>query len=353
MMKKTFILLFLLFVTFNIRFINVNAADSSTIQNFVDDVTTVSKDFKEWNKLEDFQKNNLYDNSLKLIAYLYENKTGTGYFIYDIKKDEIIEYSAGKSPYGAYLNNYQKNNNINVSGSDKEYLIYEGATFYSFAIKHSGKINYYNDFTEVDVKDKNLKYNESEVLNIDIMADESALTNSLINNNLATAGLTSKVLSGVSDFAWYNGCAPTSAANLIYYWANNGYSKLTTNMTSSKVINALVAYMGTDSSGSTSVSDIGPGVISYIKSKGYTNFTNSNVTNPTFKQCTSEINSSRPALLSLVGDATYGNHTVTLVGYEYGIGPNTLVIHDTWSSTSTNVYIAHSSTVKYLHKFIK
>lgn len=85
------------------------------------------------------------------------------------------------------------------------------------------------------------------------MADNSLLTNSLINNNLVTAGLTSKVLSGVSDFAWYNGCAPTSAANLIYYWSNNGYSKLTANMTSSKVINALVAYMGTDSSGSKNV----------------------------------------------------------------------------------------------------
>jgi hypothetical protein len=222
----------------------VNAADNNAIQNFLENVITVSSDFKEWNKLDDFEKSNLYDSSLNLIAYLYENKTGIGYFIYDIEKDEIIDYSAGKSPYGAYLSSYQKSNKINVSESKKEYLIYEGATFYSFATNNNGKIDYYYDITNVDVNDKNLKYNESEALSI----GGALMKNSLNNNSLAAAGLTSKVLSGVSDFAWYNGCAPTVAANLIYYWANNGYSKLTTKMTSSNFINKLVTYMGTDTS---------------------------------------------------------------------------------------------------------
>lgn len=298
--------------------LNVNAKNDIEINDFINYANELDADFSEWRKSE-FKEYTLYNSNLEETGILYQHKDDTGYFIYDISEDTIVEFSAGLSPYGYQLDQFKVKKNINDKNIKKEFLIYEGATFYSYAVETTTGFEQFNDITYSEV-----------------------------------------YLGNVADYSWYLGCAPTSAANLIYFWDNNGYIDLIDGLTVNQVIAHLAVFMDTDynNGGGTTVSNINPGIIDYIEYMGYNNFSASLKTYPSFSQCKYEIDQGRPALISIINEQTfptsadpYDDHTVTLAGYEETYGNDYLIIHDTWAtSTPKKVYFSFRSTCKYLHK---
>jgi len=321
----------------------VFASNNDTVKSFLDNRSSYREEFTHWSKLSDFTSKTLFTSDLQVFGMLYERKKDDVYIIYDQNKDMIVEYSQGESPYSSLLEEYKVKKKINLNNKKAEYLIYEGPTYYSYILeKENNSTEYHTDFAATVYADKE-----------NAISNESIITSSpSYEEYVTTRGLTSKFIYGVADLKWYIGCSPTSGANLMYYWASNGYPNLTSGMTSNQVIENLASFMGTNhSTGGTSPSDVGPGIINYIESQGYNNFSYTQTTYPSFSNIMSEIDANRPALVGFSNHSTYGTHTSALVGYECGTGPNVMIIHDTWSSTPTKVYVAHYSTTKYLRKF--
>lgn len=310
--------------------IPVMAKDNGTVEEFISKVNEEMEEFSSWNRISDFNKYTLYGIELNVSGYLYSHKKGKGYFILDVN-DELIEFSAGQSPYDNFLENFKVKMKVNNESIVKEYLLYSGPTFYGYSYQEKNEYVSYPDFT----MGEQLSY-ENKVKIIPKISSMSYFPDVYLSN--------------VEDFTWYKGCAPTAAANLVYYWADNGYPYLTWGNNSSQVISKLAELMGTSSSGATSTADISPGIIDYMKYKGYDNFTQSRVYNPTYSNCKTEINYDRPAVISLIDHDDYNNHAVTLAGYNDSVVDELLIIHDTWSTTATKVYITHDSSVRYLHR---
>ena len=187
----------------------------------------------------------------------------------------------------------------------------------------------------------------------------------------------SDVLSNVPDYAWQDGCSPTSATMLMAYYAINGYDGLSysnlipggtpplnTFTTSSSLvtnaINTMAKDMGTHlSTGGTNWyyysggqkftpqsaisnhlqgKDGTYGLYEYVKNAGYSAsiFTEetSNVTSKgfTFANFESDINNDRPVLIDMFGlvDGVEEGHTV--LAYGYNSSTDTIDIRDTWES---------------------
>lgn len=322
-----------------------------------------SAEFKDWINGKVDNGTELVDFNNNLIAYIFNvyDKTGPlGYVIVSANKNmpPILEYSRANSPYSIGLSKIKRNLQKNETIKKTSYVYFFPNTYIiRFTVD---KNNYMQAEELVDVR------NYKKFANKDI--NQGAINFSDINNvktwdklfdfnSMSSGTITTKKISGVADLTWYKGCAPTSAANLIYYWDSHGYPNLVTTETSNQVIEKLATYMGTDSSGSTNVFNIMPGTIQYIKSKGYTNFDGYNLNPPTYYDIRNEIDNSRPLLLSVIGHPTYKNHTMTCVGYEYTtelgqITEKYVIVHDTWSSTPADVYITFDGTFKYADIFI-
>ncbi|SDZ13222.1 hypothetical protein SAMN05421736_106200 [Evansella caseinilytica] len=147
--------------------------------------------------------------------------------------------------------------------------------------------------------------------------------------------------SGKSEF-----CAPTAGANVMMYWKNNGYSKLASSTNWKPVENRLGTLMKWDSKTGTKISNIAPGERSYIKEKGYKNFSVSTVNSPAFSKLETQTKNKRPPILVLKGYNYNGNHAVVLVGtekYHEKLGSKytwyyNIVVRDQWKSTPKDVW---------------
>lgn len=332
-----YLVLLILLLTSTLSFANIKDNKDSTKNEFLNNAYLISSDFFDWNNSTVFIEQPLYSKKLKNVAILYTRNHGDqsdGYFIYDLSLNKIVEFAIGNSPYS---NNEQlmKQLSSKASGSEKyqEYNIYGGPSFYGCAIKSTNGVTIYSELSQIGSK--------------------SYVEENLQSNILAA--VIEKYLSGIYDFTWYNGCSPTAATNLVYYWSTIGYPKLTSGMSSNQVNDNIASFMGTNlSTGGTNVTRIGPGLVSYVKSKGYSNFITSDVTYPSFANIKTEIDSGRPGLITLISDPTYTDHTVTLAGYSDEWNYDYIIIHDTWSSTPKKVYHYYQSAwVKYLHRFYK
>jgi len=63
----------------------------------------------------------------------------------------------------------------------------------------------------------------------------------------------------------------------------------------------------------------------------------------TFADFQAQINAGRPIVVYMSGSSYYGNHFVTGVGWRVDT-KNWVVIHDTWSTTGTNIYVDYASS---------
>lgn len=324
-------------------------------------------EFKDWINGEVDDGTELVDFNNNVIAYLfnvYDKTALLGYIIVSANKNmpPILEYSRASSPYSIGLSKIKQNLQRNETLKKTTYVYFFPNTY---MIKFIINRNNYDqeeelfdirNYKKIIYKDINQSTMNSSDINLDI--NNVKTWNKLFDFNPMNSGtITTKKISGVPDLAWYKGCAPTSAANLIYYWDAHGYPNLVINETTNQIIEKLAMNMGTDSNGSTNVLFIMSGTIQYIKSKGYTNFDGYDLNPPSYYDVRNEINNSRPLLLSVIGHPTYENHTMACVGYEYvtelgEITEEYVIVHDTWSETPTDVYIAFDGTFKYAHIFI-
>lgn len=297
---------------------NVSAENSQNklIAEFIEYTNNLDDEFSDWSK-SDFKEYVLYNHDLVETGILYEHKKGDGYFIYDSEIDTISEFSTKPSPYSEQLDNFKVAKKITGNKIKKEYLIYDGISCYSYVIETDEGLEYYNEFDYAEV-----------------------------------------YLSGVGDNSYYLGCSPTAGSNIIAFWDINGYIDLIDGLTVNQVIAHLAVFMDTDSSGGTNRADIAPGIVDYCEYMGYNNFSYGIKNAPSFSQCKYEVDQGRPAIVSIDNEVSfpttshpYGNHSVTLVGYDETYGNDYIIIHDGWASTSpAKTYYIFSSKCAVLHK---
>jgi hypothetical protein len=166
----------------------------------------------------------------------------------------------------------------------------------------------------------------------------------------ASAGV--KWLTGVPDWDWHYGCAPTAAANVLTWWAARGYERLLDSVRynvpdriegdSDSVPNVsaqLATAMNTDTlkTGSTMLDSIVPGLLAVCNDPAWSNycdFTSVLAWND-HDLLIAEIDAGRPGVLGLLGHPEYGSHAVTFCGW----GPpddRWIMVHDLWGGTPTD-----------------
>ena len=165
-----------------------------------------------------------------------------------------------------------------------------------------------------------------------------------------------RLIPGVPDwnqfwgsYGCWSGCSPTAAINAMSYWDSQGYGNLIYGGDWQGAVNEMRTYMGTwcgqDRQGWTNIGNISPGMSSYAQARGYTFasdfWCNTCAASPTYDRYRSEIDTNRPVVVDVISHRTYGNHTVTGVGYD--TSGSYLIVHDNWSSTGENVYLQYGS----------
>ncbi|MZP30336.1 hypothetical protein GTO91_11500 [Heliobacterium undosum] len=190
----------------------------------------------------------------------------------------------------------------------------------------------------------------------DIFPGEIGTTSDGVTDSLSfeTGSNSFTLIGGVPDLQqttsslWgggYSGCSPTSAANIMKYWASKGYSSLTSGLTNEQLLYALRQAMGTSSSGSTPVNNISPGMQSFARSHGAST-AKAWYLSATYSAYKSGINTYGPNVISFYSQTYYGTHSVTGVGWtQYTVNGSTagheyMEVHDNWSVTPYSVFVA-------------
>lgn len=166
----------------------------------------------------------------------------------------------------------------------------------------------------------------------------------------------------------WTGCVPTAASNIMAYFGIIDTNQETTMW---RLRYYMHTFQDEDGSGATYLSDIKNGMINYAKSVR----PNSNPTvtiDGSWTNHTSvlwygiplQIDDDKPTLLTVMGQTYYcdgdedSGHSVTLVGYKAyyyngdSLGHRYMVIHDNWSTTPYNVYMAHGRDYDYLYQWV-
>lgn len=188
--------------------------------------------------------------------------------------------------------------------------------------------------------------------------------------------------------AYFSGCAPTSAGNIVKYWAGHGYPALDRNLLPKyaspydpnaaddysppkapyqKMINDLHVFFHTFHSegdgGAAWPYDFAPGLTSYAKKIGGYTFTATPINNFSWVDYAAEIAADRPVLLGFNGlevyapdDFEYGDHAITGVGYDYTPtvrGSEYLIIRDNWDNEPADVYLQFAGrNAVYTYRFM-
>lgn len=199
-----------------------------------------------------------------------------------------------------------------------------------------------------------------EVLSQDFQPYDLGTPNDGVTDDLSfeTGSISSLSLPNVPDLnqiyspLWEgpSGCSPTSAANIMKFWAspnlfNRTYPLLTQGMTDAQLLLELRTRMQTDSMGYTpSPNLISEGMKSYGQSK-YESANGWYMDFPTFTDYATTLFLYGPNVTSFYASAFYGDHSVTGVGviqffYDGSpLGHQYMEVHDNWHSTPTSVYV--------------
>jgi hypothetical protein len=353
--------------------------DSSKIEVLAKNAFRTVNQYKsdKWTSIKVVNQKNLYDFDGKLVAYSIDVQNGEtgakGYIILSSNKENepILESAIGTySPYTELTS--KLNNKTDIT------YIYSGILSYSikYTDKNASNRNFakttsnYKYFDLRDNKDidntivksmtEEAKAKEHKSKNItsaqktwDMLSGENAkeenitpnynpLISSKIKNN--SSYLYHKVISGVPDYTWYRGCAPTAAANVLAYYHHSGVP------TGNTLIDELAAAMNTDSKGGTSISNERPGIKQVAANHGwklaiFTDPRGKGEDESPYGDFRDEIDESHPLFCSLQNSRYGDGHAVTGVGYEYqGTDYEYVIIHDTWSSTPVDVAINYNSS---------
>ncbi|PGO30042.1 hypothetical protein CN984_10975 [Bacillus cereus] len=290
-----------------------------------------------WSKGTLEQPKKLYDLDGNLTSYIFQVKVGeidSGYMIVSAISEfpGVLESTReGKTPYenikegdaiyvGPLLHyGKEKNGNIKDLKSKK--------TLSKNSIKSKGPLDKHN----IKNLAQKTKKQEEELQTI---------------YPQAISNYTNKMINGVPDYTWYLGCAPTSGANIVQYWAEHGYSRLGPD-SGNMLINHLAYEMKTNSTGGTTVNNMRLGMLNFWKMKGY----NPSVTtySGTFAKHKEEILAGRPSWLTTENHPVWTDHALTGVGVEEFYNDYTLqwyrnvIVHDTWDNTPKDYWIQWSS----------
>ncbi len=237
-----------------------------------------------------------------------------GYIITD-RQGVVVEFSWNESPYEDYRKaNRDEMLSINRSKAYYQpgyhYLIEDGEVVPAISCLKSDSFDY-------EIRSEN---------------EPSSIT------GVYSGDYAYSIIAGVPDYDWYIGCIPTAIGNVIGYWDSHGYPNLMTG-TSSSMISEVANYMPNYQANSF----IPTGVHSYCHKAGRypNNFTATNIWNPSYSNYIYQINAGQPTLVGFGGgtsDPYGGGHMTAGVGYliYYPLSQKYVIVHDAWSSTSTD-----------------
>ena len=198
-----FVTMIMLLCCFDINTIAEVSYVNNDILNFVDELSTIENErFGKWkdaNIIKNYEMSSDIDDEISILYEVYKNEENIGYFIWYNNQNIVAEYSDGLSPYQNYLNNSEIN-------EDESEIIY-CYTYGNYAISIDG-----------------------EKILIDESGNEYEYTSQ--DSGISTYG----VISGVTP-KLQNGwnCIVTALANVLWYWGNNGYDDLITDITFGKM----------------------------------------------------------------------------------------------------------------------
>ncbi|KXG77762.1 hypothetical protein [Thermotalea metallivorans] len=315
------------------------------------DKTSQKGKFKVWKDEKIGSKRELYNSEGKLSAYLVTVESRDdkiiGYMLIEPRNNEVIEYALGQSPYDDYLDKYLEINKNKFKDKDIQ-LIYDGPSRYG-----------------IEIKDKNKK--DKEIIafttdsSVEIRVDSNKDVNMLMEQkNINTDDIVtpmgyttySKIISGVGNNIWYRACGPTAGSNIVYYWDGKGYPNLVlSGETAEDIIDELYVDMGSINQ-ATLPTNYKLGLKAYFDRHYNGVFNNKPYTSPTYADVKYEVDRNCPGTILYMGHPHYGEHYVTLVGYEYEYGESSgyYVIHDTWDIK--DIYRPWASDVSDIEQMI-
>ncbi|WP_042473219.1 C39 family peptidase [Bacillus ndiopicus] len=311
---------------------------SNSLQNYLD--IKITNGFSELQGYEIGKILKLKDKTAKETKYYVSvvdsNKETLGYAVLDGSNNyEVIEFGLGKEEP-------LKNVNHNVS--------YFGPLSYAEDVGN-GKLQ---DLILNQEFDKQTLFNNLEAYDAELSTDEFEVSPATIINYAY------KYINNVPDYqqsnnpSMNNDCVPTAGATIIMYWDANGYPNLSSSNNWLNVADRLGVLMSHNNSSGVNSSNVTSGMKSYFNEKGYTGFSVSRDTSPTFTDVGNIINAGHPSLLRLdnyktIDPGVSGGHMVTLVGYETYYDTSTsswyqqFIVHDNWALTGTQVWLKWSS----------
>ncbi|WIY58772.1 PA14 domain-containing protein [Bacillus arachidis] len=364
LLKKSYsILMFvalLLFVTTNVHAeekhnVNTVSVEKATQQakNYFEVIRNNSE--TNWKESELVLDRKLYDENRELTAYLFVVQRGN-------QENGFIIVSGNEKLSGVLESTRQGANPYKTV--DKERSIYVGPMSY---LQKSSKEGSYIDLnTKKEVSKKAL-----EDINIFTNSKNiSSENNSLKKNSRSVRSVSApyynhKFISNVPDFDWTNGCLPTAYANVITYWANNGFPRLKNNQTDYEayILDTLPKLMKTDAQGYTFGNKGIAGAKEYWEKTGkysvsIKEYKNKPVNPAIFEEYKKEIDKNRPAIITTQTHPIYKNHAVTGVGYEEIFDPaervwhRSAIVHDEWISTPQDHYLVWTPDIDNFYSII-
>lgn len=186
-----------------------------------------------------------------------------------------------------------------------------------------------------------------------------------IHENFADANLDNVLgvpdLNQIYSSLWTgpSGCAPTSAANIMKYWATEGYPQLTQGLSDEQLLYQLRVEMGTyfnGINGITPVNNISPGMQDFARSKGVSAALAMYYDPPTWTRYKHPIKyHDAPLIVAFTGSLFYGEHAVTGYGYKEFIyngstvGHRYMRVRDNDPTTPSSTYVHYSDTTNDPH----
>jgi len=279
----------------------------------------------------------------KSLVVLQRESGIAGYFIIDNNSGLLIEFATGDVYPG--------------QGEDENNLYYFGPLFYANKVDSNTFEELSTDQTFEADSLQEIKVNRlkaADILDAAPSSESQSLNNDVSINTIINYEY--GFVNGVPDYqqndntSMGNDCVPTAGANVIMYWRNQGYTNLSSSGLWKNVADRLGVLMSHSDTYGVYSSKIAPGMNSYTSEKGYSNFTTTWDSSPTFNKMKSEVNAKTPPFLRLVNygytpEGSDGGHLVNLVGYETYTdtsdwsNPQYAIVHDNWASTGVNVYL--------------
>ena len=351
---------------------SVSIEDAETVASFyVQYIPTFIDNYSEWQEATVEQSTVYHNLDGEKSAYAFsviENGQYAGYILVSATRDNypILEFSTGRTP-NAITELTTRSETLAQERADESGLtageakpLYLGATFYYAEyplIDARGKVadSVVVDLTVPAIVDfgeyrVEMPIDEKDLLEQQQMKKQEA--NALwdaLEEKIKTTSLEGPAssrelgwISGVPEYLWHRGCAPTADGMVLGYWDSHGYPNFPDNETI--LINELADAMHTGvpprPPNGTYNSDVPPGIMEVCASHGYGNF-DAQCQQISWDKVKAEVDASRPFVIHMQQSVNYGNHSVTGRGYS-DYDERHVFIRDTWDEHGTHA-IAYGS----------